>query len=126
MTENSLPRLGSTQAGEAKPKTKEVAIPDRGVTILLRKPSVQMILDAQAAISPTGPGQDGVDIKEGYASTVQLVSKMLVEPKMSEEALKVEVDDWSFADWQVLQTAALELAGLGEGVAEKTRAQFQS
>lgn len=118
--ENGLPRLGSAEAPKPDLKTKVVAIPDRGVTIVLKKPSVGMIVAAQEELK-----LDTEDIREGYMATVELVARMLVEPKMSVEELKAEVDDWSFSDWQVLQGAALELAGMREEDVLNARAEFR-
>ncbi len=117
---NGLPRLGSTDAAKPDLKTRTVAIPDRGVSVVLRKPSVGMIVEAQDELD-----LESTDVREGFQSTVSLVARMLVEPVMTQDALKAEVEEWSFSDWQVLQTAALELAGMREEDAQTTRAQFR-
>lgn len=116
---NGLPRLGSSEAGKPSVETKVVTIPDREVTVVLRKPSVGMIIDAQGSLNP-----ESTDVREGYQSTIGLVAEMMVEPEMTVDELKAEVDEWSFSDWQVLQEAALELAGLREEDAEKAREKF--
>lgn len=117
---NNLPRLGSPDAGKPSFKTETVAIPDRGATIVLRKPSVGMILDVQEELD-----SEDTSVRESYSATVSLVAEMLVEPKMSEDELRAEVDEWSFADWQILQGAALKLAGLREEDVRQARADFQ-
>src|SRR5262245_7871673 len=117
---NGLPRLGSAEAGKPDKHTQVVVIPDRGVSVVLRKPSVGMIVEAQSELD-----LDTEDVEKSYLSTVNLVARMLVEPTMSAEDLKAEVDEWTFSDWQTLQAAALEMAGLREEDAVETRDAFR-
>lgn len=115
----SLPRLGSPEASAKRAaKTKVVELPDRGASVVLAKPSLGLVLDVQKQI-------DKLEDDDGFESSVLVVSRMLDEPKMSEEQLRAEVLDWSMGDWQILQTAAMELAGLSEEGRRSAEREFR-
>lgn len=117
---NGLPRLGSKEAAaEAALETKMVSIPDRGVTVVLRKPSVGAMLDLQSSHDVES---EDVDVQFGFS--VALVASMLAEPEMDADALRKEVREWSFDDWRLLQSTALEFAGLGEESQRNAQASF--
>lgn len=115
--EGAFPRLGESHT--AKQKTKEVTIPDLGATVLLRKPSVGTIIAIQPRVEEAGE-----DTQKAFESSVALVAEMLVEPDWSEKQLREAVEDWAFSDWQALQTAAMELAGMSEEAQRKSREEF--
>lgn len=102
----ALPRLGSAKAPKPNRRQEEVTIPERGVSVLLEQPSVEDLLAMQDLFD------DDSDTRDSYTSAVKLVADMLVDPDWDVEQLKTEVNAWSMNDWQVLQTAAIELSGL--------------
>jgi hypothetical protein len=123
MSENGrLPRLGSAEAPKAQPPHKTVELADRGVSIELRKPRVETIVEFQER-SPDDEGEPKP--REVHAGTVWLISQMLVDPEWSEEQLAPEVAEWTVSDWNHVQTEALALAGLGEEERASAQAEFQ-
>jgi hypothetical protein len=117
-----LPRLGSADAKPSPSLTRPthvVDIPERGVSLVLQKPSVRTIIDLQEDIDLSTE-----DVRKAYGSTVKLVALMLVDPEMPEDDLRAEVDEWSLGDWQILQREALDLAGIGEEAERQRRAEF--
>lgn len=112
-----LPRLGQVAFTS---RTQEVELGDAGASLLLKKPSVSAILDMQDTTD-----LDSGNMREMYGATVGLITRMLVEPELTEPELRDLTDQLSFADWQHLQEQALELAGLGEETRQRTAGEFQ-
>lgn len=112
---SELPRLGSKETVERP--TLEIDIPDQGVSVLLRKPSVEAMVELQEQ-------QQGGNIM-GFASAISLIALMLEDPDLNEEQLREAVEPWSFGDWLVLQEAALRLSGMSEEVRVAAEAAFR-
>lgn len=112
----ALPRLGAAKTPRAKRRTEVVELPDRGVSVLIGSLDIETFLDVQDSM-PEGEG-----VRERFEQSIELVAKMLIEPKLDPEALRAEVVTWSASDWMILQNAAIALAGFGEGVAASAAA----
>lgn len=115
-----LPRLGSAKANSHQPQTREVELPDRGVSLLLKRPTVETVLDLQDQIS------DEETAREGFRGGVALIARMLVEPAMSEEDFRKEAESWAYSDWELLQDVAMEFAGMRREVESAASAEFQA
>jgi hypothetical protein len=99
-------------AGENKPRwqpgakpasaEREVELPDLEATVLLRKPSVTAMIEAQKQITKDS---------DEFDDSLRLVAITLVEPALSYEQLRAEVPEWTTEDWLTLQAAALDLIG---------------
>jgi len=112
-----LPRLGQVKYTV---KATEVELPDAGASLVLQKPTVRTILAMQAQVD-----SENATAGEMFTSAITLVAGMLVEPELTEEELREQVDQMTFSDWQHLQDKAMELAGLGGETRRQTEAEFQ-
>lgn len=122
MSDNgSLPRLGSAQAPAAKPHTEMVQLEDRGVSISLRKPRVETIVEFQEKT----PDDEDSNPRQVHEVTVWLISQMLVDPEWDVDKLAPEVAEWTVSDWNHVQREALALAGLGEEAEQAALSEFQ-
>jgi hypothetical protein len=125
MTDNgSLPRLGSAEAPKAQPKIETIELKDRGVSIVLRAPRVETIVEFQEKTPAAADGKEE-NPREVHNVTVWLISEMLVDPEWGEDELKPEVADWTVSDWNEVQTKALALAGMGEEKLRDAQQEFQ-
>jgi len=113
-----LPRLGQIKFTV---KATEVELPDAGASIVLQKPNVRTILAMQDQTDNENAGA-----REMFTSAVTLIAGMLVEPELTEQELREQIDQLTFSDWQHLQDAAMELAGLGEETRRQTEEAFQN
>lgn len=89
----------------ARPQSseQEVELPDLGATVLLRKPQVTAMIDAQKHITTDS---------DEFEDSLRLVAITLAEPQLSAEQLGDEVREWTTEDWMTLQAAALDLIGM--------------
>jgi hypothetical protein len=123
MSDNgSLPRLGSAGAPKAKAFKKTIELEDRGVSIELRKPRVETIVEFQ---EKTPDDEKDQNPRQVHEVTVWLISQMLVDPEWSEAQLAPEVAEWTVSDWNFVQQEALKLAGLDEEAQRQAQAEFQ-
>ena len=108
--EKALPVLGSAAAPKrrARPAKVNVDLPGRGVRVVLQpKPIEEMddLLDEVAQL-------------DGQEAELKAVSELMVDPKMTVEQLRKEIQGWDYADWVRLRAAASRLSGLQEVMAQ--------
>jgi hypothetical protein len=94
---------------------------DRKVTVQLKRPTVEALLEIQEAAAKAGPGSSA---RDGYKAALVYVASVMKDPKMSPEELCDEVDGWSMRDWNALQDATMELTGMKEEAQAMLAAAF--
>lgn len=112
-----LPRLGVS--GKSTGKTMEVELADAQASVLIKKPAARVLVELDKLT------EEGLDMRQQYELSVELASRMIVEPEVDEERIRELINDLSVDDWMHLQEEMGQFSGLTERARRETESEFQ-